>query len=119
MIQAEYCLVLQILQCIERFQDVGLGLMILIDVSITQLDAGNETVWYQLSHVDSCIHVVAHVVELSDIHYMIFAVVLLSHGSLNPVNHVGAVCVESAYGCGKTGLSILGSYLEGGVLLRV
>ena len=40
--------------------------MILINVSITQLDASNETVWYQLSHVDGCIHVVAHVVELSD-----------------------------------------------------
>ena len=93
--------------------------MILIDVSITQLDAGNETVWYQLSHIDGCIHVVAHVVELSDVHHMILAVVLLSHGSLNPVNHVGAVSIESAYGCGKTSLAILGSYLEGGVPLRV
>ncbi len=87
--------------------------MILIDVSITQLDAGNETVWYQLSHVDGCIYVVAHVVELSDVHYMILAVVLFGHGSLNPVNHVGAVCVESAYGCGKTSLAILSSHLEG------
>ena len=87
--------------------------MILIDVSITQLDAGDETVWYQLSHVDSCIHVVAHVVELSDIHHVIRAVVLLGHGCLNPVNHVGAVCVESANGCCKTSLAILSSHLEG------
>ena len=93
--------------------------MILINVSITQLDAGDETVWYQFSHVDSSIYVVAHVVELSDVHYMILAVILLGHGCLNPVNHVGAVCVESTNGCCKTGLTILGSYLEGGVLLRV
>ena len=93
--------------------------MILIDVSITQLDAGNETVWYQLSHVDSCIHVVAHVVELSDIHYMIFAVILFGHGSLNPVNHVGAVSIETANGCGKTSLAILSAYLEGGVLFWI
>ena len=87
--------------------------MILIDVSITQLDASNETVWYQLSHVDSCIHVVSHVVELSDVHHVILADILLGHGSLNPVNHVGAVCIESAYGCCKTGLTILASHLEG------
>ena len=48
--------------------------MILIDVSITQLDAGDETVWYQLSHVDSSIYVVAHVVELSDVHHVILMV---------------------------------------------
>ena len=87
--------------------------MILIDVSITQLDAGDETVWYQFSHVDSCIHVVAHVVELSDVHHVVLAVVLLGHGGLNPVNHVGAVRIETANGCCKTGLAILGSYLEG------
>ena len=51
--------------------------------------------------------------ELSDVHYMILAVILFGHGSLNPVNHVGAVCVESAYGCGKTSLAILSAYLEG------
>ena len=50
---------------------------------------------------------------------MILAVILFGHGSLNPVNHVGAVCVESAYGCGKTSLAILGSYLEGGVFLWI
>ena len=86
--------------------------MILINVSITQLDAGDETVWYQFSHVDSSIYVVAHVVELSDVHYIILAI-LLGHGCLNPVNHVGAVCVESTNGCCKTGLTILSSYLEG------
>ena len=48
--------------------------MILIDVSITQLDAGDETVWYQFSHVDSSIYVVAHVVELSDVHHVILMV---------------------------------------------
>ena len=87
--------------------------MILIDVSITQLDAGDETVWYQFSHVDSSIYVVAHVVELSDVHHVILMISQFRFGSLNPVNHVGAVCVESAYGCGKTSLAILGSYLEG------
>ena len=87
--------------------------MILIDVSITQLDAGDETVWYQFSHVDSSIYVVAHVVELSDVHHVILAVFLLGHGCLNPVNHVGAVRIESAYGCGKSCLAILCSYLEG------
>ena len=87
--------------------------MILIDVSITQLDAGNETVWYQLSHVDGSIYVVAHVVELSDVHHVILAVFLLGHGCLNPVNHAGAVCVESANGCCKSCLAILCSYLEG------
>ena len=93
--------------------------MILIDISITQLDAGDETVWYQFSHVDGCIHIVAHIVELSDVHHMILAVILLGHGCLNPVNHVGAVSIESAYGCGKTSLAILGSYLEGGVLFWI
>ena len=87
--------------------------MILIDVSITQLDAGDETVWYQFSHVDSSIYVVAHVVELSDVHHVILAVILLGHGCLNPVNHVGAVCVESANGYCKTSLAILSSHLEG------
>ena len=93
--------------------------MILIDVSITQLDASNETVWYQLSHVDSSIYVVAHVVELSDVHHVVLAVVLFGHGSLNPVNHVGAVCIETANGCCKTSLAILGSYLEGGVFFWI
>ena len=46
---------------------------------------------YQFSHVDSSVYVVAHVVELSDVHHVILAVILLGHGCLNPVNHVGAV----------------------------
>ena len=57
----------------------------LIDVSITQLDAGDETVWYQFSHVDSSIYVVAHVVELSDVHHVILAVILL--GSVFDLDH--------------------------------
>lgn len=43
----------------------------------------------------------------------IVSVILLGHGCLNPVNHVGAVCVESANGYCKTSLAILSSHLEG------
>ena len=48
--------------------------MILVDIGISHLDACDEAVVYELSHVDSSIEVIAHVVEFSDIHHVIFAV---------------------------------------------
>ena len=119
MIQAEYRFVAQVLQGIERLQDGGIGLVLLIDVGIAQLDASDETVRYQLLHVESGIEIVAHIVELSDVHHMILAVLLLRFRSLYPVYHVSAVGIETAECRRKTGLAIASAYLEGGVLLRI
>ena len=74
MVQTEHRLVAQVLQGIERLQNGGVGLVLLIDVGIAQLDASDEAVRNQLLHVESGIEIVAHVVELSDVHYVILAV---------------------------------------------
>ena len=95
MVQAEYRFVAQVLQGIERLQDGGIGLVLLIDVGIAQLDASDEAVRNQLLHVESGIEIVAHIVELSDVHHMILAVLLLCFRSLYPVYHVSAVGVET------------------------
>ena len=74
MIQAEDSFVLEIFQSIERLENVGIGFMILVDIGISHLDACDEAVGYELSHVEGGIEVIAHVVEFSDIHHVIFAV---------------------------------------------
>ena len=110
MVNLQRSLVAQILQRVERTIHIAVGRMFLMDERIARLYARYEELRQQLLQMQRSIYGVAHIVELADVHGVVFATLL---GGVHLVDDVGTLRVESAYNCLNTVCAEAGAYLEG------